>query len=403
MVLQSRILMAILLICWVAGTPGWAGSGDRPKGGPPPAKVRLGIVGTQMLGARSRVVGQLRAARRATVAAERSGRVVQAAIEEGDPVVEGESELVQIDDVLPRLDLAWARAQLAEAEARTLASKVTLDLAVRHRDYLKTLEGGGSTVPKEVEDASDAARVAAARVKAAKASVQAAQMRVASAEEAVERLKVLAPFDGVVVRKLTEVGQWLEEGAPVAEVISRGQIDAVIDVPERLINRVNLRDAVEIMIEPLDVAVEASVVSITPLGSPAARTFPVKARLDDQNGRFKVGMSVIAEVPNGKRRQLLTVPRAAVRQTPNGATVWADLGGVAALVPIRVMFGHGLSYAVEAISTGNGPVLRSKMKVVVEGAERLFPGRPLVEIPQESRAESQDRPASDSGYSPSDS
>ncbi len=54
---------------------------------------------------------------------------------------------------------------------------------------------------------------------------------------------MLAPFDGLVVSKMAEVGRWVDPGDAVIEVVSRGTIDAVVDVPERLIDRVTRRRA----------------------------------------------------------------------------------------------------------------------------------------------------------------
>ena len=352
--------------------------------GPPPAKVRVGAVTRKKIRSRMNLVGRIREVRSAIVAAEREGRVVKVEVEEGDRVNAGRT-LGRLDDAVEKLDMALAEAQLAQARAEVVEAKALLDRGRRHHTYLQELETKGMTTPKEVEDARDVATGAEARLDRTEAGVQESLVRLARSLEDLRRSTIEAPFDGVVVKKLTEAGQWVDQGGGVVEMISRGLIDALIDVPERLINHIRPGEPIEIVIEALSISVAGTVHSVIPMGSAAARTFPVRIRFEDQDGRFKVGMSVLAQVPTGAAEQLLTVPRDAIQRSPNGTVVWADVGGKALPVPIRVLFGHGDRYAVETIR-GAGPELAAPMNVVVEGAERLFPHQPLIIVPPPTTA-----------------
>jgi RND family efflux transporter MFP subunit len=159
-------------------------------------------------------------------------------------------------------------------------------------------------------------------------------------------------------------------------VISSGEIEAVVDVPESLVNHLKVNEAIEVIVEPLRMEVMGKVVAIVPDANAAARTFPVKIRLDDKQGQLKPGMSVIARAPTGATADRLTVPRDAIMRTPNGAVVWANIGGQAMSIGVKVLFGVGDRYAIDVL--GGGPPLTDGMQVVVEGAERLFPTRPLM-------------------------
>jgi RND family efflux transporter MFP subunit len=326
------------------------------------------------------VIGRLMEVRRVVVASEETGRVVAMKAEEGDQVVGGQTPLARIDDVWAQINQRTAEAELARARAAVAEAQARLDNANRDVVYLEQLQQRQSANPKEVEDARATQRVNAAALQSAQAAVLTAQAELDRANESVTRLVILAPFDGVVVKKMTEVGQWLERGSPVAEIISRGGIDAVIDVPENLINQLRTGQDVEVLVEPLNLTVNGKVQSINPLGSSTARTFPVKLRLEDQEGKLKPSMSVLARVPSGQMTQVLTVPRDAVQNTPMGARVWANLGGKAMPIGVRVLFGLGDRYAVADL--GAGPPLAQGAQVVVEGAERLFPTQPLMIVEQ---------------------
>ncbi len=374
---QPRAVLAV----WCCVAIGLIGADDlamgQQQGGPPPAMVRVGAVEQRTLQARSDVVGQLREVRRVVVAAERPGRIVEIPVEEGDVLIGKQTVLAQIDDVWARLDQTAAQAQLKQTQATVAVAQAQLDQATRDRKYLDGLLKAGSAKPKEVNDAHTTQQAQQARLERAQADVLAAQADLDRIEQYLNRLTVRAPFDSIVVRKIVEVGQWVDQGDQVVEVISRGKIDAAIDVPEHLINHIKPGDEVELLIEPLSLDVVGRVAAINPLGSAAARTFPVKIRLNDLDGRLKPGMSVLARVPMDQRVEVLTVPRDAVHRSDTGTVVWGDVDGVAVPIKVKVLFGHGDRYAVRVIRGGEGPSLTDAMRVVVEGAERLFPGRPL--------------------------
>jgi membrane fusion protein (multidrug efflux system) len=346
--------------------------------GPPPALVRVAPVLKQLVQDQWAVVGRLVEVRHAVVAAEQSGLIIEVATEQGDAVVGRKTALARIDDVWAKLAQRTAEADLAQAQARVLEETAQLDRARHDARFLDELLASKSAKPKEVSDAHATVAEKTATLAIAKAAVTGAEVRLARCAEDLSRLTAVAPFDGVVVRKMTEVGQWVTVGSPVAEIISIGQIDARIDVPERFVNFLSRGMQVEINIDALATTVTAKVASITPRGSTAARTFPVKVRFDDRKGKFKPGMSVTAHIPTGKRQQRLTVPRDAVKRTAQGAVVWTNLGGKAMSVGVKVLFGTKDRYVI--VPVGVGPPLPSGSKVVIEGAERLFPTQPLIII-----------------------
>ncbi len=366
---------SFLTATWVSLLLAGAAHGQPPDGSPqgPPARVRVAVVGAEALQPRTVIVARLRQVASSTVAAEQPGRVVELAVDEGDVVAKGDV-LARIDADLARTAVDHAQAALKMAEAGIAESKAVANQAEREYRSLLALQQRGSSRTKEVEDAMDDREAARARYESAVANVAAARADLKLARQRLDRMTVRAPFEGVVVRRMTELGQWVEEGTSVFTVNSRGPIDAVADVPERLVNHVRRGDAIEIVVDALGDVVEGRIVAIVPLASESARTFPVKVRFDDTDGRYKPGMSALARLPIGERRETLLVPRSAVQHSATGMVVWAEREGRAEPAPVRIMFGHGEQYAVAPMRPGQ---LIKGMNVVIEGAERLFPGQPL--------------------------
>ncbi|MEM1446194.1 MAG: efflux RND transporter periplasmic adaptor subunit [Planctomycetota bacterium] len=358
-------------------------------GGPPPAMVKVDTARMEPLEERLAVTGRLREIRRVTATAEVAGKLIELNVEQGDRVIGGETVLARIDPTWTDLRVRAAEAELSEARANLEQSEA--DLA-----QLERLRSRNTTTQKEVDDARTATLANGARVAAAEAELSRAQTQQ-------ERSAIVAPFDAAVTAKNAEVGQWVEPGDGVVDLVSVGQIDAEVDVPERAVNAVAQLAAdgrpIAITLDALGVEVQGTVAAVTPDGSSASRTFPAKVRLDDQDGTLKPGMSVTARFPLGSPKPTLTVPRDAVLFSTLTPRVWVamDAGpppgaegeNIAEVVPaadapppmpmalpasVRVLYGQGDRFAIEVL---DGPLFPGAT-VIVEGGESVFPTQPLM-------------------------
>lgn len=374
-----------------------AAMAQQPQGAPP-AAVRVTPVKQEMLQQRVSVVGRLREVRRATVSSEVEGRVLQVLVKVGDELTgprgdEPGTPIAKVDAVWANLAVEQARADLAAAQARS-------NQANRELSHQQSLSSRGASDQQALDDAMATAEAEAANVEAFTAALHRAQ-------ETAARVEIHAPFDSTVTIKHTEVGQWLEPGGDVIEIVSRGEIDAVIDVPEQYISALKPDMQIDVVIEPLGQTVTGKVIAINPDGSNAARTYPVKVRMSDQAGLLKIGMSVVARVPLNGEAEYLTVPRDAVAFSESGAQVWMSLvmpapgsenatpgngesGSADAGPPpmpqampmdVQVLFGEGDRFAIRPLPKMQGMGLAPGMEIVVEGKEALWPTRPLIIVP----------------------
>ena len=353
-----------------------------PPQGPPHALVRVGIVSQQELRPHVEIIGRLREVRRVTVGIGQQGKVIGVNVEEGQWVDGQKTVLASIDPTFSNIAKESVASQLKQAQAEVKEAKANLDQARTDLKYFEELAKTQSARPRELDNAKAAEEAAAARLDRAGAAVLLAESEIERVKEEHIRYEAIAPFDGVVVRKWMEVGQWVQKGAPVVEIISRGQIDAVVDVPERLVADLNKGADVEVLVESIGKRVNGKIEAIIPDGTNVARTFPVKVRIDDLKGKLMPGMSVTAWLPAGEERTTLTVPRDAVLSSAAGSSIWVAVEKDGALIALKVevdvLFGAGDQYAVALNRRNLGPPLAPGMQVVIEGGERiLFPGQPL--------------------------
>jgi len=350
-----------------------------PPSGPPPAKIRVGVVSQQELQFRFEVIGRFREVRRTIVGSGQQGRVVEMAIEEGQQVTGGKTVLARIDPTFSNIELKTAEARLLEARANAAEAKANLEMAARDRVYFEDLEKSQSAKPREVDNSRSIEKANQGKYEQAVAAITSAEQDIRRVEEELLRFNIMAPFDGVVVRKWMELGQWVQKGASVVELISRGQVDAMVDVPEKYINALFEGEDIELRVDALNLPAAGKIQAIVPDAASAARTYPVKIRLGDQEGKLKPGMSITAWLPAGEKMATLTVPRDAVLSTSGSSVVWAVSDGKAMKIDVDVLFGAGDQYAVRTSRRNAGPPLAQGMQVVVEGGERLmFPGQPVL-------------------------
>lgn len=354
-------------------------------GGMPPSQVMVGTIIRDTRQSIQELTGRLREIRRASVASEVEGKIIEIPVDVGDDVQQDKTVLARIDGV-------WADLDLKADEASIRSIEVSLEQARRDLLHLEKLRETRSAVEKEVEDQRS-------EVQALEAELKAAEARRNRSLKAVERIEVRAPFNGRVTAKHAEIGEWAEIGADLVEIVSSGQIDAVIDVPEQLVSSITLGQQVEVIVETQPDPITGKIIAISPDAANLARTYPVKIRMDDLQGRLLSGMSVIARIPTGKPRSVLLAPRDAVQFSTGTPTIWVGLPGeseeampFAMPVLVRILFPSGENYAVEPIPGGpeqTEALLKEGAMVVTQGAEWLAPTQPLIPIPDSTPSEKQ--------------
>jgi len=351
--------------------------------GAPPAVVMTDAAKIQPLQRQRSATGDVRAIRRARLAAQVEGFVVSFDAFEGQVVKAGEL-IAQLDDERARFDLDRAVAEHEAAKALVLEQEAEVERAENDLDRLRQLDRDGISSPQELDDAIAADRSARAMLASAEAQVTAAAANESLAKRHLKDTKIVAPFDGVVVERLSEVGQWVGAGGEIVTVVATGQVDVWIDVPERYVRFLNTNGSpakVEIDIPSADLHEQVTVTRVVPVADERSRLFPVVIRMDDHEGMLRPGMSVTAMVPTGETAPVMTVHKDAVLRDDAGLFVyWAPphtdesnpgVSGIAAVARIERLFGAGDRIAVGADIPPEG-------RVIVEGNERLFPGQPLM-------------------------
>lgn len=185
-------------------------------------------------------------------------------------------------------------------------------------------------------------------------------------------MTIRAPFDGRVVAKLTEAGQWASIGSGIVTIVSLTELEARADIPERSVGALQTGDGViQLRVPALGKMLEGELIKIVPEADSLSRLFPIRIRVTDPEGRLRPGMSLTAIVPTGESGPALTISEDAILRNAAGEYVFFDAGGTAQVATITRQF------AADGRVVIRSPMLRAGALLVVEGNERMFPSQPL--------------------------
>jgi len=402
------------------------GGHSRPRaedGGPPPAPVAVAFVERTELASGQPFVGTVYPRRISDVGSAVDGRVTLLPIEDGQPVRAGEpiAELLRGLLEIERAGAVaeWERLRQLEAElragsrpeeierARAAVEGLEAKLAYTRGRFarLQKLADRGTSTADELQDAQAELRQVEAQLAGSRAELalaiagprveQVAQAAAAAAgqEAGVERIDdqlakhtIRAPFDGWVVDRFTEQGQWVVRGGLVARIAELDAVEVEVQVPELAVG--SLRAGMEVRLE-FDAAADQTWIGrierIVPQADLLSRSFPVKVLLENRvvDGQpiLRGGLLARAWLPVGRRGVATVVPKDALvlgGAEPVVYVVTPEAAGGAAggpeqqvgvVRPVAVSLGATVSGSVEVLGG-----IEPGQFVVVRGNERLRPG-----------------------------
>lgn len=375
------LAVTVLLLSWWGGnTLSSAKPGSEPAGsgptGMPPANVILSQVEKKLSQQTQRVIGTLRAKYRSKLAAREDGAILEILVEEGDLVKKG-SVMARIDPRRLDAQVAEARATVTEARAvvtQRQAEKIRASTDLKMKEHLYAERALSES---EVLDARRSAHVAQALAVASVESLGATEARVDLFEVRREDLEIRAPFAGRVVERHAEIGEWVTPGAPVVTLLSVGEIEAWLQVPERFASVAGSKN-IPIKLTATGKMVMATELIPIPDADTRSRTVQMIALLPDSSNLLVPGLSVSAELPVTEELEQLVVPVNAVVQSYAGPGVFVPQKSADSPLPVAKRIAIEVLYQADGYVFIRSEDLKDGDQVIVEGNERLFPYQPLM-------------------------
>ena len=307
---------------------------------------------------RFRYTGTITSEREAELSPRVAGLVAKADKEMGH-TANGGDLLVSLDDTLAKMDLQEKELNLEAAKAEWANAK---------RRYEEAVELGDANFPRsERENRETTYRMA-------DIAVSRSQTMVETQSEIVERHRILAPFDGIVVEKKAEVGEWVQTGNPVLRFVDTKNLRLDIQVPQEQLPLIIGSKTVNVEIAGTNVnSFEAHIEARSPLIDPQTRTFQVRIRIDNPSHLVKPGMSAEAVFKPNSDEPTLFISRDALLRTADGeVVVWvADKQGEGSQASRRIVDTGSSSGDNIQILSG----LKATDQVIYQGNELLQEGQ----------------------------
>jgi RND family efflux transporter MFP subunit len=170
--------------------------------------------------------------------------------------------------------------------------------------------------------------VSEAEVDRTRSELQAAQAAARRAQAQRDYNQLVAPADGLVLRRDGEAGQFVPAGQAVFTLACCAPLRVTAEVDEEDIARVRIGQPVSLRGDALPGQLfEGEVAEITPKGDPVQRSYRVRIRLKDApavaQGPLRSGMTLDANIVVARRENALLLPN----RTLQGNAAWVLAAG----------------------------------------------------------------------------
>jgi RND family efflux transporter MFP subunit len=340
-----------------------------------PARVETALVLERPVAPQTRLVGTTRPRLRSVVAAEVAGLVFDLPVDVGDRVSKGQ-RLCKLRDDIRRFAHNEAVATAQRWQAVLEERRAELKKLEFEKERIAGLSEISMSTDKERSDTLADYDAAMRRITQVERDLQAHAATVDRLADELGRTEIVAPFDGYVVSKRTEVGTWVDQGGEVVELIDIATIRVRIQVPETVIQFCEIGAPCSVEIAALSKTFPAQIARVIPDADEQARTFPVEIDIKNRSGRLKAGMFARVSVPSGESAPQLVASKDAIVDRQGVPTVYViqtgEKGPMAIPMPVRK--GDELGEEIVVYSDA----LKAGAMLVTRGNERMMGPSPVI-------------------------
>ena len=300
-----------------------------------------------------------------------------------------------------QLDAEGALADLAAKEERRrywsaeLAREQTLlnEGAVSEQEFqderaeAAAADADATMAMHRVHASQEQVRAARAKVVDASASAQIARATAESMHAQAERAAqgaridaimagyatVVAPMDGIVLKRLVDPGTYVQAGTVIARVAVVDRLRVQANIAEGDLSGISIGTPISARTSD-GITLHGRVSSVAPVVDPSTRTAAVEAIVDNPGRHAVPGgyVRVIVAARSAVPRNAMQVPSAAVVRGTEDPAVWRVVDGSVERVPVRVISDDGhAAYIIGDLHSGD--------RIVVDGATDLQTGARVAE------------------------
>lgn len=326
------------------------------------ARVERGVVIHEAFGR-----GTIESQREAAVGFDLIGRLSEVLVDEGSRVSLGQ-ELARLETDQAQADLRSARTGILAA--RTSLSRLAAEeerartiLATSEREAARTqaLFDSGVLSAQQRDDTADRLRLARTdldRVLAQRSeATRGIEVAAGGAEQrrvAMVRATLLAPFDGLVTRRLREPGDTVSVGSTVLRVVDTSRVHVQAAIDETVVPLLEVDQPSEIVFPGDHTSTRGRVTRISWEADRQTHEILVEVTPFELSRRIAIGQRADVRIELARRENVLRIPIAMLHHDDEGAFVYADRDGHIAVVRPRLgVTGEAYVEVLDGLSEGD--------------------------------------------------
>jgi RND family efflux transporter MFP subunit len=240
--------------------------------------------------------------KQAMVSSEGQGKVLTVEFEEGDVVKKG-SVLAKLDDEMLRLQLQTIEVNLEGQRKDEQRYRILAEQNAAPDIQLEKIE----------------------------LAIKGLEIQKAQVLKQIKGCTIISPFNGIITKKMIDLGSVIGTGTPVAEITDISLLKLAVNIPERDINKFKVGQKVDVTsdIKP-DEIINGTIKTISPQ---ADKTHNIKVLIEIKNNanELKSGMFATATLASGTSINALSIPRKTLVGSTKSPQVYLVKNGKAIL------------------------------------------------------------------------
>ena len=288
----------------------------------------------------NQITGNFMPNRNTQVNSEMQGKIIAINFDEGDRIRKGQ--------VLMQLDKSMLELQLQ-----------ALDVKIE----------GLNTDIQRFTALVEADAIQAVKLEKAELGLKASNAQRATILEQIKKTTVYAPFSGVVVKKMAEIGSFAAPGRPLLIMSDIGHLKFTVNVPESELGQFKLKKSYPISVDAYpEMKLMGKAIFIASQGN-GSNTYPVQFEVKNTaDQKIKAGMFGKLILTESTGENSIVIPASAIVGSNIKPSVYLVKEGKAVLHPIVVSRRFGNKAVVESGLTAGDQIVTSGFINLYDGA-----------------------------------
>lgn len=309
------------------------------------------------LQSQSTFLGTLHFSNSSKVASQTRGVVEKINFKIGDSIKRN-ANLAQINADLLQKEIQSKEAKLAQA--KYIHERQQKELA-RYKNLLKS----DSVSLQQYESIEYEQKSQYSNILALTSELESAKVELA-------KKTIKAPIKGIIVDKKINIGEWIEVGDAICEILDTTSAEVIVDVPSHMLSFLKNGQEVGIIIDKKNYS--GKIYAIIPRADLQTRTFPVRINVEN-DGSFVDGKAAEVMLSNGGKVEGAMVPRDSIVNYLGNPSIFVVRDSKAVALSVEVLSMQGQNAIIRAN-------LKQNDSVVTRGQDRLQNGAQVRESTQ---------------------